>query len=41
MMDRLEEMRRCHLSIIVPEAGAAGPLGGMGGLPGGGKLRMP
>jgi hypothetical protein len=42
MMDRLEELRRdAASSIIVPEAGAAGPLGGMGGLPGGGKIRMP
>jgi hypothetical protein len=42
MMDRLEEMRRdAASSIIVPEAGAAGQLAGMGGLPGGGKIRMP
>ena len=42
MMDRLEEMRRdAASSIIVPEAGAGAQLGGMGGLPGGGKIRMP
>jgi hypothetical protein len=45
-MERLEEMRReAASSIIVPEAGASaglgGPMGGMGGLPGGGKIRMP
>jgi phage tail sheath gpL-like len=42
-MERLEEMRReAASSIIVPEAGAAGALGGgMGGIPGGGKIRMP
>lgn len=45
-MERLEEMRReAASSIIVPEAGAAGPLGGLGGMPGGmpggGKIRMP
>ncbi|MBM4195907.1 MAG: hypothetical protein FJ197_02230 [Gammaproteobacteria bacterium] len=44
-MERLEEMRReAASSIIVPEAGAGGQLGGMGGLggmPGGGKIRMP
>jgi hypothetical protein len=44
-MERLEEMRReAASSIIVPEAGAAaqlGGLGGAGGLPGGGKIRMP
>jgi hypothetical protein len=38
-MERLEEMRReAASSIIVPEAGAAAQLGGM---PGGGKIRMP
>jgi hypothetical protein len=42
MMDRLEEMRRdAASSIIVPETGAGGQLGGIGGLPGGGKIRMP
>lgn len=42
MMDRLEEMRRdAASSIIVPDAGAGAQLGGMGGLPGGGKIRMP
>ncbi|GIK34969.1 MAG: hypothetical protein AMXMBFR45_18330 [Gammaproteobacteria bacterium] len=41
-MERLEEMRRdAASSIIVPDAGAAGQLGGMGGMPGGGKIRMP
>lgn len=41
-MERLEELRReAASSIIVPEAGAAGQLGGIGGLPGGGKIRMP
>lgn len=41
-MERLEEMRReAASSIIVPEAGAAAQLGGMGGMPGGGKIRMP
>jgi hypothetical protein len=44
-MERLEEMRReAASSIIVPEAGAAaqlGGLGGAGGLSGGGKIRMP
>ena len=41
-MERLEELRReAASSIIVPEAGAAGQLGGMGGMPGGGKIRMP
>jgi hypothetical protein len=41
-MERLEEMRReAASSIIVPEAGAAAQLGGVGGLPGGGKIRMP
>ena len=45
-MERLEEMRRdAASSIIVPETGAAGQLGGFGGaggLPGaGGKIRMP
>lgn len=41
-MERLEEMRReAASSIIVPEAGAASQLGGMGGVPGGGKIRMP
>lgn len=41
-MERLEEMRReAASSIIVPEAGAAAGLGGMGGLPAGGKIRMP
>lgn len=41
-MERLEEMRReAASSIIVPEAGAAAPLGGLGGMPGGGKIRMP
>ncbi len=41
-MERLEEMRReAASSIIVPEAGAAGQLGGLGGMPGGGKIRMP
>ncbi len=40
-MERLEEMRReAASSIIVPEAGAA-PMGGLGGMPGGGKIRMP
>ncbi len=41
-MERLEEMRRdAASSIIVPDAGAGSQLGGMGGLPGGGKIRMP
>ena len=41
-MERLEEMRRdAASSIIVPDAGAAGQLGGMGGMPGGGKIRRP
>jgi hypothetical protein len=41
-MERLEELRReAASSIIVPEAGAAGQLGGLGGMPGGGKIRMP
>jgi len=41
-MERLEEMRRdAASSIIVPEAGAGAGLGGMGGMPGGGKIRMP
>jgi hypothetical protein len=41
-MERLEEMRRdAASSIIVPEAGAAAGLGGIGGLPGGGKIRLP
>ncbi|CAG0946279.1 hypothetical protein GPROT2_03660 [Gammaproteobacteria bacterium] len=41
-MERLEEMRReAASSIIVPEAGAAAQLGGLGGGPGGGKIRMP
>ncbi len=42
-MERLEEMRReAASSIIVPEAGAAAGLGGgMGGMPGGGKIRLP
>ncbi len=36
-MQRLEELRRdAASSIIVPESGAAG-----GGIPGGGKIRMP
>jgi hypothetical protein len=45
MMERLEEMRRdAASSIIVPEAGAGAQLGGaggLGGLAGGGKIRMP
>ncbi len=41
-MERLEDMRReAASSIIVPEVGAASQLGGMGGLPGGGKIRLP
>ena len=41
-MERLEEMRReAASSIIVPDAGGAGQLGGLGGMPGGGKIRMP
>ena len=41
-MERLEEMRReAASSIIVPEAGAAAQMGGLGGMPGGGKIRMP
>lgn len=41
-MERLEEMRReAASSIIVPEAGAASQLGGLGGVPGGGKIRLP
>lgn len=41
-MARLEEMRReAASSIIVPEAGAAAGLGGVGGIPGGGKIRLP
>jgi phage tail sheath gpL-like len=41
-MERLEEMRReAASSIIVPEAGTAGQLGGLGGMPGGGKIRIP
>lgn len=41
-MERLEEMRReAASSIIVPEAGAAAQLGGLGGIPGGSKIRMP
>ncbi|MCK6371166.1 MAG: hypothetical protein L6Q83_07545 [Gammaproteobacteria bacterium] len=40
-MERLEELRRdAASSIIVPEAGAAS-MGGLGGMPGGGKIRMP
>lgn len=41
-MDRLEEMRRdAASSIIVPDGGAAGPMGGaLGGMPGGG-IQMP
>jgi hypothetical protein len=41
-MERLEEMRReAASSIIVPDAGAASQIGGLGGMPGGGKIRMP
>ncbi len=41
-MERLEEMRReAASSIIVPEAGAAAQLGGLGGMSGGSKIRMP
>jgi phage tail sheath gpL-like len=41
-MERLEEMRReAASSIIVPETGTAGQLGGLGGMPGGGKIRIP
>ncbi|MFO1356678.1 MAG: hypothetical protein U1F72_11250 [Gammaproteobacteria bacterium] len=41
-MDRLEDLRRdAASSIIVPEAGAAAQLGGLGGMAGGGKIRMP
>ncbi len=42
-MERLEEMRReAASSIIVPDAGgAAAQLGGLGGMAGGGKIRMP
>ena len=41
-MQRLQEMRReAAGSLILPESGGAG-MGGMGGgLPGGGKIRMP
>jgi hypothetical protein len=41
-MERLDELRReAASSIIVPEAGAAGQLGGFGGISGGSKIRMP
>lgn len=41
-MERLEELRReAASSIIVPDAGAAGQLGSLGGMPGGGKIRLP
>lgn len=41
-MERLDEMRReAASSIIVPDAGAAAQMGGFGGMPGGGKIRMP
>jgi hypothetical protein len=43
-MRQIEELRReAASSIIVPEAGAGavGGPGGSGGLPGGGKIRMP
>jgi len=41
-MQRLHEMRReAAGSIIVPESGGAGLAGGLPGVPGGGKIRMP
>lgn len=41
-MQRLQEMRReAAGSIIVPESGGAGLGGGLPGIPGGGKIRMP
>ena len=41
-MQKLEEMRReAASSIIVPQAGAPGGTPGAGGVPGGGKIRMP
>jgi hypothetical protein len=41
-MQRLQELRReAAGSIIVPESGAAGLGPGLGGVPGGGKIRMP
>jgi len=40
-MKRLEEMRReAASSLIVPGSGA-GPMGGPGGMPGGGGIQMP
>jgi len=39
-MDELKELRRQAASqIVIPEAG--GGMGGMGGVPGGGKIQMP
>lgn len=41
-MQRLQEMRReAAGSIILPESGGAGLGGGLPGMPGGGKIRMP
>ncbi len=41
-MQRLQELRReAAGSIILPESGGAGLAPGMGGVPGGGKIRIP
>src|SRR6266566_3874480 len=41
-MQEIQEMRRqASSSIVLPERGAAGPGFGPGGLPGGGKIKLP
>ncbi len=41
-LKELQELRReAASSIVIPEPGMAGGLGGPGGLPGGGKIQIP